>query len=113
MIRLTRLDNREFILNCDLIEFIEAMPDTIITLRTEKKILVKEGVDEVLKRILDFKQSVFSQPFYKDKDDKKIYVRSEGSGAFYSDYDLKKLKELKDVDLIEEDEDEYDDDDDE
>lgn len=111
MIRLTRLDNREFILNCDLIEFIEAMPDTIITLRTEKKILVKEGVDEVLKRILDFKQSVFSQPFYKN--DEKIYVRSEGSGAFYSDYDLKKLKELKDVDLIEEDDDEYDDDDDE
>lgn len=109
MIKLTRLDNREFILNCDLIEFIEAMPDTIITLRTEKKILVKESVEDVLKRILFFKQSVFSQPFYKD--DEKTYVRSESSGAFYSDYDLKKLKELKDIDLID-DEEEYDDDDD-
>lgn len=108
MIKLTRLDNREFILNCDLIEFIEAMPDTIITLRTEKKILVKESVEDVLKRILFFKQSVFSQPFYKDEG--KTYVRSENSGAFYSDYDLKKLKELKDIDLID-DEDEYDDDD--
>lgn len=106
MIRLTRLDGREFILNCDLIEFIESVPDTLITLRTEKKMLVKEPLKEVLSRILEFKQSIFSQPFFQSS--QRTYVKSENSGDFYSDYDLKKLRDFKDIELIDDDDDETD-----
>lgn len=101
MIRLTRLDGKEFILNSDLIEFIESMPDTVITLRTEKKILVKEPLQEVLNRVLSFKRSVFSEPFYEEGD--RTYIKSENSGTFYSDYDLKKLRNFRDMEFIEED----------
>ena len=41
MISVTRLNNKEFYVNCDLIEFIEATPDTVITLTTGKKSLLR------------------------------------------------------------------------
>lgn len=37
MIKISRLNNTEFVLNCELIEFIEETPDTVITLTTGKK----------------------------------------------------------------------------
>ena len=37
MIELTRLNNRKFMLNCDLIESVEETPDTVITLVSGKK----------------------------------------------------------------------------
>ncbi len=58
MIHLTRLDNVPLVLNSDLIEFIEATPDTMLSMTTGKKVLVKESVPEVVERILSFKRSV-------------------------------------------------------
>lgn len=55
MIRLTKINGQEFYINSDLMEFIEAMPDTIITLTTGKKVIVRESVDEVIDRIVDYK----------------------------------------------------------
>lgn len=43
MIELTKLNDKKITLNCDLIEIIEETPDTVITLTTGKKIIVKEG----------------------------------------------------------------------
>jgi flagellar protein FlbD len=57
MIPLTRLNNQEFFVNCDLIEFIERTPDTVITLTTGKKFVVKEDPKEVIRRIVDFRRS--------------------------------------------------------
>ena len=51
MIEVKRLNGKEFIVNCDLIEFIESTPDTVITLTTGKKIVVAESIDEVIKKI--------------------------------------------------------------
>ena len=48
MIHLTRLNESKLVLNSDLIEFVEALPDTIITLTTGQKIIVKESVDEIV-----------------------------------------------------------------
>lgn len=59
MIRVTRLNNSEFVLNAELIETIEATPDTIVTLTTERKYVVRESVDEVIDRILSFKRECF------------------------------------------------------
>lgn len=59
MIRLTRLNNQPLIVNSDLIKFVEQSPDTLITLITEEKIVVREGAEDVLARVIEFRRSVF------------------------------------------------------
>jgi len=46
------------VLNDDLIEVIEETPDTIIKLSNDKKIVVKEGVDEVIEKIIKYKRKI-------------------------------------------------------
>jgi len=58
MIRLTRLNNRALTVNSDLIKFVEQSPDTLITLVSGEKIVVRESVDEVLARLIEFRRSV-------------------------------------------------------
>lgn len=55
MIKLTGLNRREFYLNCDLIEKIEATPDTVISTTTDRKYVVRESPEVILQRIVDFK----------------------------------------------------------
>jgi len=64
MITVTRFDHSEFILNADLIEFIEARPDTHITLVTGKKLLVRESTEEVVTRVVEFRRraGIFPRP---------------------------------------------------
>lgn len=57
MIRLQRLNKEEFVLNADYIEMIEAMPDTVITLTTGKKIRVKNGVDDIINQVIAYRRS--------------------------------------------------------
>lgn len=61
MIRVTRLDKAEFVLNCDLIESIEARPDTTVRLVTGQSRVVRESVDEVLERIRQWRASVLAR----------------------------------------------------
>ena len=61
MIRLTRLNDTEFIINAEMIEFVEAIPDTIISLQSGKKVMVVEPVDEVVERIIEHNRRC-SQP---------------------------------------------------
>lgn len=56
MIKLTRLNGKEFVLNCDLIEFIESTPDTVISTTTGKKIVVAEPVDSIVDKIVEFRR---------------------------------------------------------
>ncbi|MGM0378548.1 MAG: flagellar FlbD family protein [Bacillota bacterium] len=58
MIKLTRLNEKVFVLNDDLIEVIDETPDTIIKLTTGHKIVVKETVDEVIEKIIKYKQKI-------------------------------------------------------
>jgi flagellar protein FlbD len=60
MIRVTRLNNISIVINPDLIIFIEETPDTMITLSNGEKITVQEKVSEVIKRILQFRRSIFN-----------------------------------------------------
>ena len=48
MITLTRLNGSTFALNCDLIERIEATPDTVVVLLDGSKYVVSDGVDDVV-----------------------------------------------------------------
>ena len=49
MIKLTQLNGRPIVVNVDLIEFVESTPDTIVSLTTGKKILVKESDEDVIR----------------------------------------------------------------
>ncbi|MCA8959264.1 MAG: flagellar FlbD family protein [Planctomycetes bacterium] len=54
MIRLTRLNGKEFLLNSELIKFMEETPDTVITLVNGERFLVTESADEVVDRVVEF-----------------------------------------------------------
>jgi flagellar protein FlbD len=62
MIKLTRLDREPFVLNADLIRYVEARPDTFITLTTGERIVVAETMDEVLQRAVEYQQSKYLIP---------------------------------------------------
>lgn len=61
MIWLTRLNGKKFVLNCDLIKFVESTPDTVITLTEGEKFLVKEDVETVIQSTLEYRQKVFRE----------------------------------------------------
>jgi len=58
MIKVTRLNDSELVINTDLIEFMEAIPDTIISLTTGKKIMVRETVDDIIDKVEDYKRRI-------------------------------------------------------
>ena len=55
MIKVTKLNGNELVVNADLIEFIESTPDTLISLTTGRKIMVLEELDEVVKRAVSYR----------------------------------------------------------
>ncbi|HEY1647105.1 MAG TPA: flagellar FlbD family protein [Terracidiphilus sp.] len=55
MIELTRLNGHSMMLNSDLIKSAEASPDTMLTLVNGEKLIVRESLDEVAARVLDYR----------------------------------------------------------
>lgn len=62
MIVLHRLNGKEFVLNCELIQYVESTPDTMITLLNQEKFMVKETVQQVIESAKKYKQEVFQFP---------------------------------------------------
>lgn len=58
MIELTRFDDSQLIVNADMILFIAKTPDTVITLLSDKKIIVKESVEEVVEKVFEYKRQL-------------------------------------------------------
>jgi flagellar protein FlbD len=58
MIQLTRLNNSLLVVNSDLIKFIESAPDTVITLLTGEKIVVRETVENVMDQVTAFRRRI-------------------------------------------------------
>lgn len=54
MIKVKRLNGKEFVINSNLIEFVEETPDTVITLTTGRKVVVQESIDEVIEKVKIF-----------------------------------------------------------
>jgi flagellar protein FlbD len=59
MIYVTRLNGKEYVINCDLIECVESTPDTIITLTNGKKVVVLESVDDIIHKVIQYRQKIF------------------------------------------------------
>jgi flagellar protein FlbD len=62
MIFLTRFDGTEVVVNSDLIVTVEQIPDTVVTLTTGDRIMVKEPVQEVVARAVAYRHRVLQGP---------------------------------------------------
>ncbi|MBO4946905.1 MAG: flagellar FlbD family protein [Clostridium sp.] len=60
MIELTRFNDTQFTLNADIIETVEETPDTVITLTTGRKVIVKESRQEVAHLVKIYKNEIFT-----------------------------------------------------
>lgn len=58
MIVLTQLNGSDIFLNSSLIETLERTPDTVITLTTGKKVIVRESPEEVIDKVVEFAAKV-------------------------------------------------------
>lgn len=63
MIEVTRLNDRRYYVNADLIETIEETPDTVITLTTGRKVLVKENAFDIVEKVKTYKRSIYNNIF--------------------------------------------------
>lgn len=60
MIMLRRLNGPRFALNPDLIERVEATPDTVVTLIGGTKYVVSESVDELVEKVREYRGEVIA-----------------------------------------------------
>lgn len=61
MIQLHTVSGKEFYLNCDLIYQMDHQYDTVITMTDTKKIIVRETPDEILEKVIEYKQKIHSK----------------------------------------------------
>jgi flagellar protein FlbD len=62
IIELTRLNNSKLVINAELIETIESTPDTVVTLTTNHRLVVKEDVEEVVEKVINYKRKIAFRP---------------------------------------------------
>ncbi len=72
MIKVTKLNGTELVVNADLIEFIESTPDTLISLTTGRKIMVLEDLDTVVSLAIGYRGQTRAYP-----------VPTAGSGSVF------------------------------
>jgi flagellar protein FlbD len=58
MIKMTRLQGTEIYLNPDLILSLEATPDTVVTLTNGEKYVLRDNLETILDRFLDYKRAI-------------------------------------------------------
>ena len=58
MIKVHRLNGQVIVINAELIESIESVPDTVINLYTNNRLVIKESMDEVYGMIMNYKRAV-------------------------------------------------------
>lgn len=66
MILLTRLTGPAIALNPDLMERVEANPDTVITLVDGKKVLVHESLETVVAKVAEYRAEVLRRSYIGD-----------------------------------------------
>lgn len=58
MIGLTRINGKRFVLNAELIRYLENTPDTLVTLVSGDKIMVKETIEEVVDLAMQYRRQI-------------------------------------------------------
>ena len=62
MINVTKLNGSRLVINADLVEFIESTPDTLLSLTTGRKLMIKEDLEAVVQMIIDYRRQSRSHP---------------------------------------------------
>ena len=66
MIKVTRLNDSTLMINVDMIQSLQAIPETVITFTNNDKIMVKEPLEEVSQRIVDYQRTIYSNSIRED-----------------------------------------------
>jgi flagellar protein FlbD len=61
MIKVKKLNGKEFVVNCELIQYLEETPDTVLTLTTGQKIVVAETADEIIDKVIEYKAKILER----------------------------------------------------
>ena len=77
MIRVTRLNGENFALNPDLIERVEAHPDTVAFLVDGTRYVLRESVDEVLEEIRAYRASILATSYEMDRGEYRTTAADE------------------------------------
>jgi len=73
MIEVTRLDDSKIMVNVELIQSLQATPDTVITFTSKDRIMVKEAVEEIRRRIFEYQFSIHMGVHYLFQDEKQTH----------------------------------------
>jgi flagellar protein FlbD len=68
MIPLVRLDGSEVVVNAELIATVERTPDTMLTLTTGHHLLVKDSVEDVVSRVIEYRRKILAGPIVSTKE---------------------------------------------
>lgn len=60
MIEVTKINNEKILINSDLIEVVEETPDTIVTLTTGRKIIIKESRQDIKNLVKSYRKDIFT-----------------------------------------------------
>ncbi|WP_425449185.1 flagellar FlbD family protein [Dethiothermospora halolimnae] len=60
MIEVSRINGKKVIINSELIETVESTPDTVITLTNGKKMVVEDTTDEIIRKVIKYKQETLT-----------------------------------------------------
>ncbi|MEO6912659.1 MAG: flagellar FlbD family protein [Candidatus Baltobacteraceae bacterium] len=60
MIKLMRLNGQPVMVNADLIEALEETPDTVVTLISGNKLIVRDSMETIQERIIEFKRKIYA-----------------------------------------------------
>ena len=58
MVKLSRLNGGTLVVNLELIATLEALPDTVVTLVNGDKFLVKDRVDDIIRKAVEYRHSM-------------------------------------------------------
>ena len=58
MINVHRLNNEGLMVNCDLIEFIEETPNTVVSMASGRKLVVSETCEEIKNMVIEYKREI-------------------------------------------------------
>lgn len=62
MVHLSRLNGSPFVVNVEVVAYLESTPDTAVTLTNGDKFLVRETVDEIIAMAIEYRQRIFKGP---------------------------------------------------
>jgi flagellar protein FlbD len=67
MIKVTRLNDSTLMINVDMIQSLQAIPETVITFTNNDKIMVKEPLEEVSQKIVEYQRTIYSNPVRENR----------------------------------------------